>query len=174
MSEDWLKPKNYPTFAPKNPIFTHRHTHTQTHTIRGVSEKKNILVIWDALSFVYSNPSYSVEFLLYFQIIVILWDSKLLTRRCRFGEVIHLQAESISYCELRTAGEVHPRKITWQWQNNFFSRRYIFIHGCFSSVMLVFEGCNFNSWLCFTELPSRKRRIFFINIHHFSWKTPLP
>ena len=37
--------------------------------------------------------------------------------------------------------EGHSRKLTWQVKITIFNRRYIFIHGCFSIVMLVFRGC---------------------------------
>ena len=35
---------------------------------------------------------------------------------------------------------VHPRKLTWQWKITISTRRYIFIHGCFSIVIFVFGG----------------------------------
>ncbi len=31
-----------------------------------------------------------------------------------------------------------PQQLTWQWEITIFNRRYIFIHGCFSIVILVF------------------------------------
>ena len=35
---------------------------------------------------------------------------------------------------------VHPRKLTWQWNITIFDKRYIFIPGLFSIVMLVLWG----------------------------------
>ena len=36
--------------------------------------------------------------------------------------------------------ELHPYKLTWHWKLPIFNRKYIFIHGGFSIVMLVFAG----------------------------------
>lgn len=38
---------------------------------------------------------------------------------------------------------VHPRKLTWHWSITMFDKRYIFIPGLFSIVMLVLWGVYF-------------------------------
>ena len=37
---------------------------------------------------------------------------------------------------------ITPWKLAWQWKIIIFNRRHIFIHGCFSSVIRSFQGCN--------------------------------
>ena len=54
-----------------------------------------------------------------------------------------------------TSLQLHPWKLTWHWKIRMFNRKYIFIHGGFSTVMLVFLGCNGTGRFPWVERPPR-------------------